>query len=118
MLCVGVRVLECIGVFNLQGAELICIQRQDTACEMKLWLENPGPFVHCVEMLKTHWSRQDLRGLSPSAVKTDSVRLQETRCLQLTKSSRHRLRLPSLPVPLPAMLEAAAGLEVYTHRWA
>lgn len=111
MLCVGVHVLECIGVFNLQGAELICIQRPNTGCKMKCWLENPDHSVHWFEMLKTHWSQQDLRGLSPSAVQIASVRHQETRCLQLTKSFRHHLHLPSLPIPL------LAKAEVCTHRW-
>lgn len=46
MLCVGVHVLECIGVFSLQGAELVCIQRPNTGCKMKCWLENPDHSVH------------------------------------------------------------------------
>lgn len=70
----------------------------------------------CVEMLKTHWSEQDVMDLRPSVVKIAFVRHQEIRCLQFTASSRLHLHLLSLPIPLPAMLDAAAGSEVWMQQ--
>lgn len=115
-LCVGACVLECIGVLNLQCAEPIHIQRQKTACKMKCQLENPDHFVHCVEMLKTHQSEQDVMALCPSGVKIAFVRHQETRCLQFTASSRLHLHLLSLSLCLQCRADATAESEVCTHQ--